>query len=170
MARSLGFCLILALFTFASCADPAPDEKPETPAAREARIDRAIDKNPKDPWPYFERGQIEEARGDLWKALDDYGACVSLLPARHATRPALSLGRVHWKLGHAEPARRMLEEVVTTVPSDNKFYVANPDFREAALLLRDVYTAQKDEKAVEKMRARFLEEFGGKPEDWDKRS
>jgi tetratricopeptide (TPR) repeat protein len=157
--------LVLALVLVIGCS--SPPTKPETPAERDARIEKAIAKNPNgDPWPYYERGQIEEERGDLDRAVEDYGTAVSILPPRKVTRPALALGRVHWKLKHAAPARRVLEEVVTTIPSDPKLYVENPDFREAALILKEIYAQEKDVRASEKLRARFLDEFGGKPSDW----
>lgn len=162
--------LLLALGLAVAAAGCSGEEtrepRRESPEQRDARLSKAIERNPNDPEPYYERGQLDEERGDLAHAVEDYGSCVLLLPPRRWTRPALSLGRVHWKLGHADAARRLLEEVVTTVPADASLRVENPDFREAALLLKDVYAKVGDARAAARLRERFLGEFGGKPADW----
>lgn len=157
--------LVLVLALLAACSSPEP--KPETPAERRARCEKQlVESGNKDPWAYYELGMLDEAEGELGKAVEDYGSSVALLPAQHYTRPALSLGRVHLKLGHDEPARRMFEEVLRTVPADAKLYRENPDYREAALGLKEVFSREKDPREAERVRRRFLEELGGSEKDW----
>jgi cytochrome c-type biogenesis protein CcmH/NrfG len=155
--------LVLVLLV-AGCSSPPP--APETPAEREARVERTLEQHPKLASAWYERGQIDEEKGDLEKAVSDYGAAVSLLPPRRETKAAFALGRVHAKLGHDEPARRILEEVVTTVPPDATEYKTNRDYHDAALLLKGIYERKSDARALEKLRVRFLEEFGGTASEW----
>jgi tetratricopeptide (TPR) repeat protein len=147
---------LVLLVALAACAsDPAPAPR--------------RDSGDKDPWAYFERGAADEAAGDLDKAVEEYGAAVALLPARRVTRPAVSLGRVHLKRARWEPARRMFEEVLNTVPDDIRRYKENPDYREAALGLKEVFAHISDPRAEERARARFLDEMGGSEKDWPSR-
>ncbi len=160
--------LLVLLVALAACSEPAP--KPESPAQRRTRCEkRLVESGNKDPWAYFELGELDEAENDLERAVEDYGAAVALLPPRRVTRPALSLGRVHLKRGRLEPARRMFEEVLQTVPDDSKRYKENPDFRAAALGLKEVFEKAPDPRAEERVRARFLDELGGAAKDWPAR-
>jgi tetratricopeptide (TPR) repeat protein len=157
--------LVLALVVLAACS--SPEAKPETPAERRARCEkRLVDAGDKDPWAFYELAQLDEQEGELARAIDEYGSAVSLLPPKRYTGPALGLGRVHMKLSRWEPARRMFDEVLQTVPEDPALYRKNGDYREAALGLKEVYAHVKDERAAARTRQRFLDEFGGKPSEW----
>lgn len=157
---------VLALSLLAGCSSD-PETQPETPAQRRARCEKKlVDTGDKDPWAHQELGELDEAEGDLDKAVEEYGSAVALLPARHVTRPALSLGRVHLKRGRWEPARRMFDEVLQTVPSEPRLYKENPDYREAALGLKEVFAHEPDPRAEERARQRFLDDFGGAAKDW----
>jgi len=159
--------LFLALVLVLGCSDPGP--KPETPAERRTRCEKEIAASGDRDWrPYFELGALDESEGDLDKAVDHYGAAVALLPPRRITRPALSLGRVHLKRNNLEAARRLFEEVLGTVPEDAALYRQNPDYREAALGLKEVFAHSPDPKAEERVRERFLDELGGSEREWPK--
>ncbi len=158
--------LVLAPLILAACSS-APEPVPETREQRRVRCEKAlVASGDKDPWAFFELGQIDEEEGELEKAVEDYGSAVALLPARSVTRPALSLARVHAKLGHWDPARRMYEEVLETVAVDARYYRENPDYRAAALGLKEVFEHRPDVPAASRVRERFLGELGGKASDW----
>ncbi|MBI3724317.1 hypothetical protein HY251_10255 [bacterium] len=163
-ARVLAAVLLASIL---GCGDPEPAPRPEGDDARRTRLEKRLaDAGNKDPWAFYELGEIDERQGELDRAVEDYGAAVALLPPYRATRPALALGRVHLARGKLEPARRMLEEVIATIASDPRSYHENPDYREASLLLKKIYEHDKDARAAARLRERFLEEFGGKIEDW----
>jgi hypothetical protein len=67
-----------------------------------------------------------------------------------------------------DAARRMFDEVLRTVPSEARLYRENPDYREAALGLKEVFAHEPDERAAERVRQRFLDELGGAEKDWPK--
>jgi tetratricopeptide (TPR) repeat protein len=159
--------LVLVLVLLLGCSSEEPEKRPESPEQKRSRLEkRLVDTGDKDPWAYLELGELDESEGDLEKAVQDYGASVALLPAQKYTRPAVSLGRVHLKRMKWEPARRMFEEVLRTVPSESKLYKENPDYREAALGLKEVFAHLPDERAAERTRQRFLDELGGAEKDW----
>jgi len=150
----------------AGCASAPPPAPPETDAEARARLERSIQSGSDDPWTYYELGVLDEKGGDLEAAVDDYGAAVTRLPPRKVTRPALALGRVHLRRGNDAAARRMFEEVLATTPAEPRYLRENPDYREAALGLREVFTRAPDAALVRNVRERFLGELGGKPTEW----
>lgn len=156
--------LVLASLTVLSSCSDAPGQGPDP--TRVELEDRERRSGNADPWVYMRLGMLDEREGELGAARSDYGASVALLPPLTYTRPAVSLARVHRTLGNDTAARRLYEEVIRTVATDPSRYHDNPDYREAALALKDIYARAKEDDLARKLRTRFLEEFGGDKKDW----
>ncbi|HZU96074.1 MAG TPA: hypothetical protein VFF73_05150 [Planctomycetota bacterium] len=157
---------LLALIIFiAGCASP-PDQKC-TPDERRGYCEKVLgNTGNKDPWAHYELGTLDEADGNVESAVLHYGAAVANLPPRRFTRPALRWGQALAKLHRPDAARRAFMEVVLTVAPDPGLYKTNPDYRAAALGLRDVFQQVPDSAEEQRVRARFLEEMGGREDEW----
>lgn len=162
-SRFSPFAALIAVAFAVGCAGDPP-RRPLT----EAELVAATRADSLDPWPHYDLARHYERRRNYKAAIHHYGMAINKVTPRTATGPMLSLGVLHHRLQHAEPAERCYREVLATVPSDTAYYVSNPDFRVAILSLAAILAGRDGAgEELERLRLRFLEDCGGTQAKWE---
>lgn len=150
-------------------ADPDETQVGHVPAdtpGEETRLRGQVAENPDDLGVRFALARRQEQNGLLEAASLNYGIVAQGLPAGRFTRPWLAYARVELALDRDRSAQHALENVLAVVPDDESWYQLNADYRDAALLLAPLLAREGKSEDVEKLRARFVDQLGGEPEEW----
>lgn len=135
-------------------------------ADEETRLRDAMAQHPEDLGVRFALARQQEQKGLLEAASLNYGVVANGLPVRRFTRPWLCFGRVELALDRDRSAEKALLEVLAVVPDDESWYALNADYRDAAVRLAPILARDEKWDDLEKLRARFVDQLGGEPEDW----